>query len=233
MRIFAADIDIAVAGADRVRGNCHALDQQERIALHHHAVGKGCAVAFIGVAHDVFARALCPGNRGPLDPGGKARTAAPAQARLGDFGNGRLWPQITRAVQPDPAPGCSIIIQAGRPRAAGARKCQALLARDERMRIDPPDRQRARAGQHRRSVIGAKRAKPVPVDFGQRLQPVHPPARHAFNLATRRRKGCRHIIGATGNRQRVIADPYCHAHATCSTTVRSTSAANRVVSSRA
>src|SRR5262245_38005832 len=41
MRIFGADIDVAVSGADGDAGNGHALDEDEGIAFHDHAVGEG------------------------------------------------------------------------------------------------------------------------------------------------------------------------------------------------
>ena len=56
VRIFRADIDEAFARADRERCYRHAFDQDEGIALHDHAVGEGAAVAFVGIADDVFLR---------------------------------------------------------------------------------------------------------------------------------------------------------------------------------
>ena len=55
MRIFRADIDEALGRADRDSGNRHAFDQDEGITLHDHAIGEGAAVAFVGIADDVFA----------------------------------------------------------------------------------------------------------------------------------------------------------------------------------
>lgn len=55
MRIFGADIDIALIRRDGVPGNHHAFDQHERIAFHDHPVGKGAAVPLLGVADDVLA----------------------------------------------------------------------------------------------------------------------------------------------------------------------------------
>src|ERR1700732_1699929 len=55
MRIFRADIDVALAGADGDSRDRHALDHHQGIALHDHAIGKGAAVAFVGVADDIFA----------------------------------------------------------------------------------------------------------------------------------------------------------------------------------
>ena len=56
MRIFGADIDVALGRADRDAGDRHAFDQHEGIALHDHAVGEGAAVALVGIADDVFLR---------------------------------------------------------------------------------------------------------------------------------------------------------------------------------
>ena len=54
MRILGAHVDEALGGAHREAGDRHALDQQEGVALHQHAVGEGAAVALVGVADDVF-----------------------------------------------------------------------------------------------------------------------------------------------------------------------------------
>jgi hypothetical protein len=43
--VFGPDVDVALGGADGVGRDRHALDEQERIALHHHPVGEGAAVA--------------------------------------------------------------------------------------------------------------------------------------------------------------------------------------------
>ena len=58
VRIFGADIDVAFGRADGDAGDRHALDQHEGVAFHDHAVGEGAAVAFVGVADDVFLSAL-------------------------------------------------------------------------------------------------------------------------------------------------------------------------------
>ena len=62
VRIFRADIDVALGGADRDAGDGHAFDQHEGIAFHDHAVGEGAAVAFVGVADDVFLSAPAFGD---------------------------------------------------------------------------------------------------------------------------------------------------------------------------
>ena len=80
MGIFGACVDVALGCADGDAGNGHALDQDEGIAFHDHTIGKGPAIAFIGVADDIFLRARGIENRLPFDPGREARTAATAQA---------------------------------------------------------------------------------------------------------------------------------------------------------
>ena len=53
-RIFGADIDEALVGADRIGGDGHAFEHAVRIALEHAAVHERAGVAFVGVADDVF-----------------------------------------------------------------------------------------------------------------------------------------------------------------------------------
>ncbi len=79
VRIFGADVDHAAIGADGESADRHALDDEERIALHQHAVRERAAVALVGVDHDVLALRLRLVNRAPLDGGGKTRAAAPAK----------------------------------------------------------------------------------------------------------------------------------------------------------
>ncbi len=88
--IFRAYIDVAVAGPDGEAGNGHALDQQEGVAFHQHAVGEGAGVAFVGVADDVLLRSLGTTHRAPFDPGGERRAAASAQAGI-EYGGGGLF----------------------------------------------------------------------------------------------------------------------------------------------
>ena len=82
MRIFRAHIDEALGRAGREPGDRHAFDQHEGIALHDHAVGECAAVAFVGIADDVFAVACGIENGLPLDAGREARAAASAKARI-------------------------------------------------------------------------------------------------------------------------------------------------------
>ena len=100
VRIFGADIDVASRRADRDAGDRHALDQEEGIAFHQHAVGERAAVALVGVADDVLLIGLDAGGRAPFDAGRKARPAPPAQA-----GGQNLLDRRLRTQAPTRAPG--------------------------------------------------------------------------------------------------------------------------------
>src|SRR5690242_10745229 len=47
VRIFGAHIDITAGGSHGDSGNRHSFDQDERVALHNHAIGIGAAVTLI------------------------------------------------------------------------------------------------------------------------------------------------------------------------------------------
>jgi hypothetical protein len=79
MRIFGTNIDISFACPHSEAGNRHAFDQHEGIALHHHAVGKSRAIAFVGIADDVFLVRNCArATVCHFIPAGKSGAAAPA-----------------------------------------------------------------------------------------------------------------------------------------------------------
>src|SRR5262245_14609039 len=75
VRRVRAVVDVALGGADRDAGDRHALDHNEGVAFHDHAIGEGAAIAFVGVADDVFAIGTGLRHRLPLDPGWKTGTA--------------------------------------------------------------------------------------------------------------------------------------------------------------
>ena len=87
MRVFGPDVDVALRGSTGDGRDRHAFDQAERIAFHEHAVGEGAAVAFIGVAGDVFLGALEIVHRLPLDAGREAGAATAAKAGRRHFGD--------------------------------------------------------------------------------------------------------------------------------------------------
>ena len=82
-RIFRPDVDVTLVRADRVAGDRHAFEHAMRVAFQHAAVHERAGIAFVGVAdHVLLAAAVGLGDRAPLQPGGKAGAAAPAQPAL-------------------------------------------------------------------------------------------------------------------------------------------------------
>ena len=92
VRIFGADVDVAIGGAHRDAGNGHAFDQHEGVAFHDHAVGEGARIAFVGITDDVFLLRPGVGHRAPFDAGGEASAAAAAQAGGDDLLDDRFRP---------------------------------------------------------------------------------------------------------------------------------------------
>ena len=127
MRVFGTDVDVALGRSDRDRGDRHPLDQHEGIALHDHAVGKGPAIALVGVADHVFLRRLGLGHGAPFDAGGESGAAAAAQARLHDLLDDRFSAGRKRAFESLVAAVRAIIGQRARIDHAAAGEGQARL----------------------------------------------------------------------------------------------------------
>ena len=84
-RVFRADVDEALGGADRVAGDRHGLEDRVGIAFQRGTVHVRARVALVGVAdHVLLALGLLLGEL-PLHAGGEARAAAAAQAGLQDL----------------------------------------------------------------------------------------------------------------------------------------------------
>ena len=225
VRIFRADVDVALGGAGRDAGDRHALDQNERIALHQHPVGEGAAVALVGVANHVFLRGARCRHRPPLDAGREAGAAAAAQARghhLLDDRRRRHRQRLPQALQPamrlviiereridDPATGEGeplLFLQVGNliDEAEGKRMASGMVARG----IGEPGVEQAR------DITRGDRAKTQPAgrgsDLDQRLQPEQATAAVAYERkfdSTARRLQCDRIghFGCTDRQCRSIA----------------------------
>ncbi len=126
-RIFGAAIDVALGGADGDAGNGHALDQDERIALHDHAVGEGAAVALVGVADDVFLCGAGLRHGLPFDAGREAGAAAATQSGLEDLLDDRFRTDCERAREPAIAAMRAVIVERHRIDDAAAREGQPRL----------------------------------------------------------------------------------------------------------
>ena len=90
MRIFRADVDVALGGAHGDAGNRHAFDHHEGVALHDHAIGEGAAVTLVSITDDEFL-VRCGLRHGlPFDAGRETGSATAAQSRRRNVGEDRI-----------------------------------------------------------------------------------------------------------------------------------------------
>ena len=129
VRVFRADVHIALCRTRGQARNGHALDQHEGVTLHHHAVGEGAGVALVGVADHVFlrGRGRGPGHRAPFDAGRKGRSAPTPQARVEHGLHHRLGRLRQRRMQAYPAAVRGVVGQAQGLGDTSPGKGQALL----------------------------------------------------------------------------------------------------------
>ena len=233
MRIFAADVDVALGGADSDRGDRHALDDDEGIAFHDHAVGEGAAVAFVGVADDVFAVGFGVRDRLPFDAGRKTGAAAAAQAGGGDVGEDRLRRQRQRALKTLVAAMGAVVVDRARVDDAAAREGEAglplqpgdFVGETEPKRMWSIGRHRLEHGGH---IVRAYRAIRHAAFHGRhldhRLQPIKP-ARAGSDDLDRQVALCRGLlegsndfVGADRNRAGIAGNENPHFHRCASAT---------------
>ena len=86
-RVLGADVDEALARADGVRGDDHALDEEERIALHEHPVRVRPRVALVRVAADELQVTGRVEDGLPLDAGREPGATSSAQPGGRDLGH--------------------------------------------------------------------------------------------------------------------------------------------------
>ena len=139
VRIFGADVDETLGRAHREAGNRHALDQHEGIALHHHPVGEGAAVALVRIADDVFLGSHGAGGGAPLDPRREAGAAAAAEAGLDDLLDHCFGPDRDGPFQPFQPPMRPIVLDRLRIGDPAAGEGEPGLALQEG-RVPPPVR---------------------------------------------------------------------------------------------
>ena len=182
VRIFGANVDVALSGAHRDAGDGHAFDQDERIAFHDHAVGEGPAIAFVGVADDVFLVGLGVRNGLPFDAGWKSRAAAAAEAGLRHLLNDAS--RIRQGFRKTPVAVVGfVIVERTRIDDSAARECQASLLPQKWMFFGDSDTQFVIAAardhriEHRLDVAKLDRsisnAATRSRDFQHRLEPMH------------------------------------------------------------
>src|ERR1035438_5485090 len=96
-RVFGADIQVALGGSDGVRRNGKAFQNAMRVGLEHGAVHECAGVAFVAVADDVFDGVRLRATERPFAGGRETRSAAPAQAGIGDGGDYLFGGQLLTA----------------------------------------------------------------------------------------------------------------------------------------
>jgi hypothetical protein len=142
VRIFGAGVDVALRRADREAADRHAFNQRERIALHDHAISERAAIAFIGVADDVFLIGFRVGSCLPLYTGGESGAAAAAQTGFGDFLERRGVANLDSALEALEAAMGDVILHRQRIDNAAARKHQPRLALQPGMIVDRAEAKR-------------------------------------------------------------------------------------------
>jgi len=213
--VFGPQIDQSLGRAGGDAGDDHPLDDDHGVAFHDHAVGEGAAVAFIGVAADIFLFAFGPGDRLPLDAGGETGAAAPAQPRFGDLGDDFGGFHSQRLGEPGKTAMGLEIIDGKRVDDAAAGKGQPNLAGEIGDLLGGPMAQRVvravqeAALEQARDVLGRHRpVSDAPLggfDLHQGLQPqqaARAVAHHAdIDLPARRLPGDRRGHGVGAHRQ--------------------------------
>ena len=209
-------------------GDGHALHQHERIGLHQQAVGKGAAVALVGIADDVFVRPGRGEHRFPLDARGKSRTAAAAKA-------GGLHPRHDlcggegeRRLQPLQPPMGAIVRQTQRIGQSRPGEGQPGLAGEEGQGLDRPEAlgvrpARKQTGRHEAGHVGCVHraiadASLRRLDLHQGLEGEQAAGAVAHHMdvdpggAGGRGEGRGHLVGADGDGGHVSRHIDAHAH---------------------
>ena len=202
-------VDVALARPDRVRGDRHALDQGERVALDDHPVRERAGVALVEVAGDELQvrRRLEDGL--PLDAGREAGATATAQPRVGDLLDDLGGGEGQRPPEPDPATVGLVVGDRGRVDDADPREAHPALRGEPGVLVDDADALRV-AGQDRVDVGGGdvRVADPAVrgLDLDERLEPEHAARAVAHDAGAGRLEGLRHLVGTDRDGSRVAGD---------------------------
>jgi hypothetical protein len=176
LRPLAEEVPVAI----EVNGVAYAVMMASASDLEDFAAGFALSEGFIAAAEELAEVIVA---------------AQPGGAHLVDD---LISPQHPRPIEPCPAAAGAIIVPAERPGPPCAGEGQALLSGDEGMIGDPPDGLGTPIGEHRRDIARHQRPPALAVDLNQRLEPVHAPARDAFDGAARSGKGRGNSVSSAG-----------------------------------
>ncbi len=98
-RILGTHVDVALAGANGIGRDGHALNNPLRVALEHAAVHEGAGVALVAIADDVLQLAGRLGHRAPLEAGRVTAAATSTQSAFGDLTNHAGWRHVAECGQ--------------------------------------------------------------------------------------------------------------------------------------
>src|SRR5690606_14316782 len=112
-RVLAAEVDVAVLGADGERRDRHGLDDREGIALEQDAVLERAGLGFVRVADDVARARRLPRDRVPLPAGGERGAAAPEEAGVRDLTDDGGGSELDGAFQGGETPGPTVVVNVG------------------------------------------------------------------------------------------------------------------------
>src|SRR5271165_4066318 len=230
VRVFGADVNVADGGADRGACDRHALDQQEGIALHQHAVGERAAIALVGVADDKFLVGLDAGDSAPFDARREPRAAASAKTRGQNLLDSPRWPEAQRALEPFQAAMATVVVERERIGHAATGEDEALLSGEIGDVLDPAQRGCVRPAGQKSGLEQRRRVRrrdwPVAhaplrrLDLDERLQPEEAartrPHDPEVDPATPRFAGqrARNSVRSDGKSRRISRNENSRAHGT-------------------
>ena len=242
VRVLGANVDVALGRLGCETSDGHALDQDERIALHDHAVGERARVALVGVADDVLLLARRVEHGAPLDARWKTCAAAAAEARVGDGCDDVGRGHRNRGLEANETAVGLVIGERDGVGNAAARKGEARLAGKERDLLGGAECECVRAaieevGIEQRGDVGDRdgaigNAARWRVDLDERLKPVHATravAHHAGIEAARDDlvgDGGSNFVRAESNRGGVARNVDADGHAVTSATRAATLSAS-------
>ena len=167
LRVLAAQVEVAVLAARRVRRDRHRLDDRERVAFQQHAVLERPRLRLVGVAHEVVrpGRLACDGL--PLDARREGGAAPAHELRVLDLAEHALRPELERATERGVAALGAVVVEASRvdradPAQESKRGVAGLRERGRRRRARRATGEQVEDGVRGDRRLCARRAAPRP-----------------------------------------------------------------------